>query len=330
VVFPPPIFSPATVMELQEDSETSSSKEDDEDQEKDENLKKRSRPILDRSSKQKKQIEVDTSYSEGSAEYDTDDNDDMSKNRSSKNKYHEDSDFEIEDDNDNKEVEEQNDVLNDDVNQHRANSDGLDWNNGAFNKNELWDKKLYSMDFCEWQGKMNWRSSANCMDHAQRRSLVPCIATLTEMFARYSQHPGKEDWPQQEWVLLQLTDIDGYGQKNPKKHRSKTAVNVYGRKEAIAKYNNMLTNTEEGDDHFFHRSTSSLDELQMFWKSTEKDEAARVHPPNESGGEKDSNVGGMEQACSVDLEVTSLVQDKVENAQASSANHLAMATSIRK
>jgi hypothetical protein len=97
VVFPPPIFSPATVMELQEDSETSpsrqnkpkkakkekTSKEDDEDQEKDENLKKRSRPILDWSSKQKKQIEVDTSYSEGSGEYDTDDNDDMFKNRSS-------------------------------------------------------------------------------------------------------------------------------------------------------------------------------------------------------------------------------------------------------
>jgi hypothetical protein len=173
----------------------------------------------------KKQIDVDTSNLEGAAEYDTDDNDDMSKKRSSKKKYNEDSDFEIddEDDDDNKEVKEQNGVLNNDVNQHRANSDGLDWNNGAFNKHELWDKKLYNMDFYEWQGKMNWRSSANCMDHTQRRLLVPCIATLAEMFAQYSQHPGKEDWPQQEWVLLQLTDIDCYGQKNPKKHRSKTA-----------------------------------------------------------------------------------------------------------
>jgi hypothetical protein len=191
-------------------------------------LKKRRRPILDWYSKRKKQIDVDRSYSEGAAEDDTDDNNDMSKKRSSKKKYKDDSDFEMDDeeDDDTKEVEEQNDVLNNDVNQHRANSDGLDWNNGAFEKPELWDKKLYNMDFCEWQGKKNWRSSANCMDNPQRRSLVASIATLTQMFARYSQNPGKEDWPQQEWVLLQLTDIDGYGQKNPEKHRSKTAVNA--------------------------------------------------------------------------------------------------------
>jgi hypothetical protein len=66
----------------------------------------------------------------------------------------------------------------------------------------------------------------------------PLYRNTHKKLARYSQRPDREDWPQQEWVLLQLTDIDGYGQKDPKKHRSKTAVNAYGQKEAIATYNN--------------------------------------------------------------------------------------------
>jgi hypothetical protein len=73
------------------------------------------------------------------------------KERLTKNKYNNNPDFEVDDDDkdDDKEVEEQNDILNDNVNQHRANSDGLDWNNGAFRNDALWDKKDFNMDFCE-------------------------------------------------------------------------------------------------------------------------------------------------------------------------------------
>jgi hypothetical protein len=105
------------------------------------------------------------------------------------------------------------------------------------------------------RGKSKWGSPANCMDDGQQKSLVAAIATLTENFARYSQWPDREDWPQQELVLLQLTDIDGYGQKDPKTHRSKIAINAYGRKEAIATYNNWqsnTTNTKEGGDRSVH------------------------------------------------------------------------------
>jgi hypothetical protein len=56
----------------------------------------------------------------------------------------------------------------------------------------------------------------------------------------------------------------------------------------------------------------------VFWKSTEKDEAAGVHTPNESGGEKNSNVSDMEEASSVESEVTGLVQDNVEIAKVDS------------
>jgi hypothetical protein len=202
-----------------------------------------------------------------------------------------------EDEDDDKEVEKQNDILNDNVNQHRANSDGLDWNNGAFRNPALWDRKDFNMDFCEWRGKSKWGSPANCMDNGQQKSLSATIVTLTKNFARYSQQPDREDWPQQEWVLLQFSDIDGYGQKDPKKHQSKTAVNAYGRKEAIATYNNWqsnTTNTKQGGDRFVHRSTSSLEELRLFWKSTEKIEAAGLPTHPESGGEMDSNVGASE------------------------------------
>jgi hypothetical protein len=163
----------------------------------------------------------------------------------------------------------------------------------------------------------------------QQKSLSASIITLTKNFARYSQRPDREDWPQQEWVLLQFSDINGCGQKNPKKHRSKTAGNVYGRNEAITTYNNWqsnTTNTKEGGDRFVHRSTSSLEELQSFWKRTEKIEAAGLPTHPGSGGEIDSNVGEIhsnigasEQASSVDSKVTSLVQDNVEIAKVSSA-----------
>jgi hypothetical protein len=58
------------------------------------------------------------------------------------------------------------------------------------------------------------------MDGHQRRNLIKVIETITIFFARYSQQPGT-GWPEQEWVLLQLTKINGVGDKCPNSHRSK-------------------------------------------------------------------------------------------------------------
>jgi hypothetical protein len=94
-------------------------------------------------------------------------------------------------------------------------------------------------------------------DGVNSRNLLKVIETVTIMFARYSQRPGT-GWPEQEWVLLQLTKINGVGDKGPNCHRSKTTVNAYGRKEGIAKFNSWCTNTKEGGDGFVNRSTSCL------------------------------------------------------------------------
>jgi hypothetical protein len=103
-------------------------------------------------------------------------------------------------------------------------------------------------------------------------------------------------------VLLQLTDINGVGDKDPKNRRSKTAVNAYGRQEGIAKYNKWRTNTKEDGDQFVNQSTSSMKELESLWKCKEEngdlrvpnhdeeDEACAVPPTLESGGEDEEDV----------------------------------------
>ena len=83
-------------------------------------------------------------------------------------------------------------------------------------------------------------------------------------------------------MLLQLTGINGVGVKGTNCHQSKTAVNAYGRKEGIAKFNSWCTSTKEGGDGFVNRSTSCLEEFKSFWKSTEEDKAYPVSTPPES------------------------------------------------
>jgi hypothetical protein len=147
---------------------------------------------------------------------------------------------------------------------------------------------LYNnLELGEWRAKKDWKTPASCMDGHQQRNLIKVIETITKMFARYSQRPGT-GWPEQEWVLLQLTKINGVGDKCPDSHWRKTAVNAYGRKEGIAKYNSWCTNTKEGGDGFVNRSTSSLDKFESFWKSREEDEVDPVstHP------ESSESVGG--------------------------------------
>jgi hypothetical protein len=106
---------------------------------------------------------------------------------------------------------------------------------------------------------------------------------------RNSQWPGT-GLLEQEWVLLQLTEINGVGDKGRNSHRSKTTVNAYGRKEGIAKYHSWCTNTKTGPDGFVNRSTSCLEKFQSFWKSREEDEADPVStppPPNRPNPELD-------------------------------------------
>jgi hypothetical protein len=156
-------------------------------------------------------------------------------------------------------------VLNDCVSQR-----GSDWNDATFTDDALWDN-LFILELGEWRSKKNWKKAASCMDTTQRRVLLKSITTISKIFARFSQQPGT-GWPEQEWVLLQLTDINGVGDKDPKNRWSKTAVTAYGQQEAIAKYNKWRTDTKEGGDQFVNRLTSSVKELESLWKCKEENE----------------------------------------------------------
>jgi hypothetical protein len=200
--------------------------------------------------------------------------------------------------------------LNDGVSQH-----GLDWNDATFTDDALWDN-LYNLELGEWRSKKDWKMAAGCMDTTQRRVLLKSIATISRIFARLSQRPGT-DWPEQEWVLLQLTDINGGGDKDPKNRRSKTSVNAYGRKEGIAKYNKWRTDTKEGGDQFVNQSTSSVKVLESLWKCKEENEAVVVPPTSKSGEDlKGSALGlvstvnsGVEPVSTVDLGVHNHVEE---------------------
>jgi hypothetical protein len=89
------------------------------------------------------------------------------------------------------------------------------------------------LELGEWRAKKDWKTPASCMDGHQRRNLIKGIETITKMLARHSQQPGT-GWPEQEWELLQLTKINGVGDKCPNSHGRKTAVNAYGRNKGIA------------------------------------------------------------------------------------------------
>jgi hypothetical protein len=163
----------------------------------------------------------------------------------------------------------------DEVTQHDGSIGGSDWNDSAFTDDSLWDNKIFNLVLGEWRGKSKWTTPAACMDSNQRSNLEASISTLSKASARYSQRPGK-DWPEQEWALVQLTDINGLGDKNPKNRRTKTAVNAFGRPEAIIKYNKWLTNTKEGGEQFVNRTASTLKDLKVLWKSREENEPVAI------------------------------------------------------
>jgi hypothetical protein len=108
-----------------------------------------------------------------------------------------------------------------DVSQCSGNLDGSNWNDGTFKNDALWDN-LYNLELGEWRTKKGWKTPASCMDGHQRRILIKVIETITKMFAWYSQQPYT-GWPEQEWVLLQLTNINGVGDKDPNNHQQNSS-----------------------------------------------------------------------------------------------------------
>jgi hypothetical protein len=122
----------------------------------------------------------------------------------------------------------------------------------------------------EFKDKEFWSTPAACMDNKQRKNLVQAIKTWQKRASRYSQRPD-QNWLAQEWVLLQITDIDGVGNKKTST-RKKTAVMAYGRSQAIKLYQKLLDSsgdTGNGAREFVNPYTSNMDTLKSFWITPE-------------------------------------------------------------
>jgi hypothetical protein len=132
------------------------------------------------------------------------------------------------------------------------------------------DNGRYNLKEWEFKDKEKWSTPAACMDNKQRKNLVQTIKTWQKCASRYSQRPDK-NWPAQEWVLLQITDIDGVGNKK-NSTRKKTAVMAYGRSQAIKLYKKSLNSsgdTGNGAPGFVNHYTSNIDTLKSFWVKSE-------------------------------------------------------------
>jgi hypothetical protein len=110
------------------------------------------------------------------------------------------------------------------------------------------------------------------MDNNQRKFLEESIRTWQKWASRYSQRPG-QNWPAQELVLLQITDIDGLGQKKTSSRCRKTAVMACGHSQAIKLYKKWVDSnggTRNGARDFVDHCTSDIDTLKSFWTTTEE------------------------------------------------------------
>jgi hypothetical protein len=128
------------------------------------------------------------------------------------------------------------------------------------------DKGGYNLEEWEFKEKEKWATPAACMDNSQRKTLGKSIWTWQKCASRYSQRPG-QNWPAQEWVLLQITDIDGVGQKKASSRCKKTAVMAYGQSQAIKLYQKWVDingDTGNGARDFVGHSTSNIDTLKSF------------------------------------------------------------------
>jgi hypothetical protein len=98
-------------------------------------------------------------------------------------------------------------------NQQGINSDKSKWSSRYKDKSFWPDKGGYNLEEWEFKEKEKWATPAACMDNSQHKTLEQSIRTWQKCASRYSQRPG-QNWPAQEWVLLQITDIYGVGKKS--------------------------------------------------------------------------------------------------------------------
>ncbi|OEU09885.1 hypothetical protein FRACYDRAFT_248135 [Fragilariopsis cylindrus CCMP1102] len=144
------------------------------------------------------------------------------------------------------------------------------WNEENYSNDEFWDSNSYNLEEHEWRGKRKWNTPAACMESGQRKRLENNVKTMDKVFSRYSQRPGK-GYPANEFVLLQMTDINGVGHKGEACRRKKTAVIAYGRTNAVTMYKSWLESTIKGDDNFVNHSATDLKTFTNFWKTEEED-----------------------------------------------------------
>jgi hypothetical protein len=115
-----------------------------------------------------------------------------------------------------------------DNNHPGINSDKSKWSS-RYKDTSFWpDKGGYNLEEWEFMEKEKWATPAACMDNSQRKTLEKNIRIWQKCASRYGQRPG-QNWPAQEWVLLQITDIDGVGKKKASTRRKKIAVMAYER-----------------------------------------------------------------------------------------------------
>jgi len=166
-----------------------------------------------------------------------------------------------------------NHLANPGVNPPTDNSGGANWNEDNYSKDGFWNKTGYNLDEHEFRGKSLWKTPAACMDSTQRGLLKKCVNTMRKAFSRYSQRPG-QGWAANEFLLIQITDINGVGNKRTASRRNKTAVMAYGRTNAVEMYNRWLNSTSDRNDNYVHHSTDNIESLEKFWKTNEEDFAA--------------------------------------------------------
>jgi hypothetical protein len=152
------------------------------------------------------------------------------------------------------------------------NSDKSKWAS-RYKDTSFWsDKGGYNFEEWEFKEKEKWATPAACMDNSQRKTLEKSLRIWQKCASRYSQCPG-QNWSAQEWVLLQITDIDGVGKKNIFTRCKTTAVMAYGRSTGIKLYKEWVDSndgTTNGAGDFVDHSTSNIDTLKPFWTTTEE------------------------------------------------------------
>ena len=147
--------------------------------------------------------------------------------------------------------------------------DNGEWSEQNYTDDGLWTEKGFSASLREYRPKRTWTTPAACMAGQQRKKLKANVETMTNVFDRYSQRPGME-FPSQEFILLQITDINGVGHKyEPLCRRKKTAAMAYGRPKALDEFKRYLESETNGENNYVNHTATDIDELTHFWRTNE-------------------------------------------------------------